>query len=191
MVTRHGNPPRTQKPWTTVHENSQKCPKSRNLTMPLESCIEGHGAWKSTRDPKTVDYSPRKRPEMPKITSFDDAARVVYRSHRPLKSTRTQKPWTLYHENGQKCPKSRYLTMPLESCIGGHGTSKSSRDPKTLDYSPRKRPEMPKITSFDDPARVMYRGSRGMEILLGPKNRGLQHTKTVRNARNHEFLRCR
>ena len=29
--------------------------------------------------PETVDYSPRKRPEMLEITSFDDAARVVYR----------------------------------------------------------------------------------------------------------------
>ena len=33
--------------------------------------------------------------------------------------------------------------MPLESCTSGHGASKFSRDPKTVDYSPRKRPEMP------------------------------------------------
>ena len=32
--------------------------------------------------------------------------------------------------------------MPLESCTGGHGASKSSWDPKSVDYSPRKRPEM-------------------------------------------------
>ena len=63
--------------------------------------------------------------------------------------------------------------MPLDSYIGGHGASKSSRDPKTVDYSPGKRPEMLEITSFDDAARVMYRGSRGIEILRGPKNRGL------------------
>ena len=63
--------------------------------------------------------------------------------------------------------------MPLESCTGGHGASKSSRDPKTVDYSPRKRPEMLEITSFDDAARVMYRGSRGIEILPGPEKRGL------------------
>ena len=63
--------------------------------------------------------------------------------------------------------------MPLESCTGGHGASKSSRDPKTVDYSPRKRPEMLEITSFDDAARVVYRGSRGIEILPGPENRGL------------------
>ena len=59
--------------------------------------------------------------------------------------------------------------MPLESCTGGHGASKSSRDPKTVDYSPRKRPEMREITSFDDAARVMYLGSPGIEILPGPK----------------------
>ena len=44
--------------------------------------------------------------------------------------------------------------------------------PKTVGYSPRKRPEMPEITSFDDAARFTYRGSRGIEILPGPKNRG-------------------
>ena len=102
--------------------------------MSLESCTVGQLASKSSRDPKTVDYSPRKRSELLEIMSFDDAAKVVY---------------------------------------GGHGASKSSRDPKTMDYSPRKRPEMREITSLDDAARVVYRGSRGIEILPGPKNRGL------------------
>ena len=77
--------------------------------------------------------------------------------------------------------------MPLDSYTGGHGASKSSRDPKTMDYSPRKWPEMLEIMSFDDAARVMYQGSRGIEILPGPKNRGLWPTKTDKNARNHEF----
>ena len=63
--------------------------------------------------------------------------------------------------------------MPLESCTGGHGASKSSGDLKTMDYSPRKRTEMREITSFDDAARLVYRGSRGIEILQGPENRGL------------------
>ena len=71
---------------------------------------------------------------MREITSFDDAARVMYRGSR---------------------------------------ASKSSRDPKNMDYSPRKRPEILEITSFDDAARVMYRGPRGIEILPGPENRGL------------------
>ena len=62
--------------------------------------------------------------------------------------------------------------MLLESCTGGHGASKSSRNPKTVDYSPRKRPEMPEIMSFDDAATVVYRGSQGIEILQGPENRG-------------------
>ena len=59
--------------------------------MPLESCIGGHGASKSSRDPKTVDYSPRKRPEMREITSFDDATSVVYRGHGASKSSRDPK----------------------------------------------------------------------------------------------------
>ena len=45
--------------------------------------------------------------------------------------------------------------------------------PKTVDYSPRKRPEMPEITSFDDVSIVVYLESWGVEILPGPKNRGL------------------
>ena len=102
--------------------------------MPLESCTGGHGASKSSRDLKNVDYSPQKRSEMLEIMSFDDA---------------------------------------LESCTEGHGASKSSRDPKTVDYSPGKRPEILEITSFDDAARVVYRGSRGIEILPGPEKRGL------------------
>ena len=77
--------------------------------------------------------------------------------------------------------------MPLESCTGGHGASKSSRDLKNMDYSPQKRSEMLEITSFDDAARVMYQGSRGIEILPGPENRGLYPTKTAKNARNHEL----
>ena len=71
---------------------------------------------------------------MPEITSFDDAARVMYL---------------------------------------GNGASKTSLDPKTVDYSPRKRLEMPEITSYDDAVKVVYRGSQGIEILLGPKNHGL------------------
>ena len=63
--------------------------------------------------------------------------------------------------------------MPLESCTGGHGASKSSRDPKNVDYGPQKRPEMLKIMSFDEAIRVMNRGSRGIEILPGTENRGL------------------
>ena len=55
----------------------------------------------------------------------------------------------------------------------GHGASKSSREPKTVDYSPRKWLEMLEITCFDDAARVMYRGSRGIEILPGLENPGL------------------
>ena len=75
--------------------------------MRLESCTGGHGASKSSRDPKTVDYSPRKRTEMPEITRFNDAARVVYRGSRGIEiHPGPQKPWIIAHENSQKCPKS-------------------------------------------------------------------------------------
>jgi hypothetical protein len=63
--------------------------------------------------------------------------------------------------------------MPLESCTGGHGASKSSGDLKTVDYSPRKWPEMLEITSFDDAARVVYRGVTGHENPRGTRKRGL------------------
>jgi hypothetical protein len=61
--------------------------------------------------------------------------------------------------------------MPLESCTVGQWASKPSRDTKIVDYGPRKQPEMPEITSFDDAAGVVYQGSQGIEILPGPKNR--------------------
>ena len=156
-----------------AHENGQKCAKSRVLTMSLETCTVGHEASKSSLDTKNVDYSPREWPEMREIMSFDDAARVEFRGHGALKSSRDPKSWTIAHENGHKCSKSRVLPMPLESCSRGLRASKSSRDPKTVDYSPRKRPEMLEITSFDYAARIVYRGSRGIEILPGPEKRGL------------------
>ena len=84
------------------------------MTMPQDSCTRGHGASKSSQDPKTVDYIPRKRPEKLEIMSFE-----------------------------------------------------------TVDYSLGKRPEILEIASYDDAAGIMYRGSRGIEILPGPKNRGL------------------
>ena len=59
--------------------------------------------------------------------------------------------------------------MPLESCTGGHGASKSSQDPKTMDYSPRKQPEMREITSFNNAARVVYRGHGASKSSLDPK----------------------
>ena len=53
----------------------------------------------------------------------------------------------------------------LESCTRGHKASKSSRDPKIVGYTPQKRPEVAEITNFADAPRVVYRGSRGIEIL--------------------------
>ena len=45
------------------------------------------GASKSSRDPKTVDYSPRKRPEKPEITSFDDALESCTAGHGASRSS--------------------------------------------------------------------------------------------------------
>ena len=59
--------------------------------MPLESCTVGHRVSKSARDPKIVDYSARKRPEMPKITSFDVALELCSGGHRASKSSRDPK----------------------------------------------------------------------------------------------------
>ena len=42
-----------------------------------------------------------------------------------------------------------------------------------MDYSPRKLPEMPEILSFDDAARVVYRGTQVIEIFPGPEIYGL------------------
>ena len=63
--------------------------------------------------------------------------------------------------------------MPLASCTGESRGIEILPGPETVDYGPRKRPEMLKITSFDDAATVIYRGSRGIEILPGPENYGL------------------
>ena len=75
--------------------------------MPLESCTGGHGASKSSVDPKTVDYRPRKRPEMHEITSFDNAARVVYRGHGTSKSSRDPKT---VDNSPRKWPEMREIT---------------------------------------------------------------------------------
>ena len=98
--------------------------------MPLESCTGGHGASKSSRDQKTVDYSPR---------------------------------------NGQKCSKSRVLTIPLESCTGGSRGIEILPGPETVDYSPRKWPQMLEIMSFYDAASVMYRGHGVSKSSRDPK----------------------
>ena len=40
---------------------------------------------------------------------------------------------------------------------------------KIAGYNPQKQPEMAEIPSFVDASKVVYRGSQGIEILLGPK----------------------
>ena len=71
--------------------------------------------------------------------------------------------------------------MPLESCTGGHGASKS------VDYSPQKRPEMLEITSFDDAARVVFQGSQGIEISRDPKTMDYSPRKRPEMLENTSF----
>ena len=49
-------------------------------SSPLESCVGGHRASKSSQD-----RNPRKWPEIFEITSFVDAARVVYQGSQGIK----------------------------------------------------------------------------------------------------------
>ena len=62
--------------------------------------------------------------------------------------------------------------MLLESYTGGHGDG-NPPGTRNLDYSLQKRSGMLEVTSFDEAARVVYRGSRGIEILPGHEKRGL------------------
>ena len=68
--------------------------------------------------------------------------------------------------------KSRVLSIPLQSCTGGHKASKAPLDTRIVGYNPRKWPEMFEIISFADIARVVYRGSQGFESRPGPEIMG-------------------
>ena len=56
-----------------------------------------------------------------------------------------------------------------------------------MGYNPRKQPEMDEIMSFADPARVVYRGSQGIEILPGLENHGYNPRKRQEMAENTSF----
>ena len=86
---------------------------------------------------------------------------------------RSQKQDAIVPENGQKWQNSRVLSTSKLPCTGGHGQLKSSVEPKTVRYSPWKRPEMTKFTSFADFQITVYRGSRAVEIVPGTKNSAL------------------
>ena len=75
--------------------------------MPLESCTGCHRASKSARDPKIVGNNPRKRQEMAEITSFVDAARVMYEGHRASRSARDPK---IVGNNPRKQPEMAEIT---------------------------------------------------------------------------------
>ena len=103
-------------------------------TSIAESPIHRH-VWGRPR-PKTVCYSPRKRSEMAKSTSFDDVPifhvpEVMSRWNR----LRSRKLCAIAHENGQKWPNRRVLTASQFSCTWGHEPLKSSPETKTVSYS--------------------------------------------------------
>ena len=79
------------------------------------------------------------------------------------------KPCAIAQENGQTWQNSRVLSTSELPCTGGHGALKSSPERKTMCYSPWKRPEMTKFTSFVDFQITVYRGSRAVEIVSRAK----------------------
>ena len=133
-------------------------PEITNFLRFRETRVTGSGPFKSTPHPKTVCYSPRKRPEMAEIASFLRFIKACYRVPERLNPPRTAKPCAIAHENGQKWPRSRvYFYNFMKVVLRGPGTFKSTSDPKTVCYSPRKRLEMALITSFYDIMKLMLR----------------------------------
>ena len=91
---------------------------------------------------------------MLEITSFDDAARVMYRGSRGIEILPGPKN---VDYSPRKRPEMREISSFDDAARvvyrGSRGIEILS-GPKNVDYSPRKRPEMREIRSFDDAARV-------------------------------------
>ena len=95
------------------------------------SCIGGHEPLKTSSELNTVCYSPQKRPEMTKLTSFDDVPISMYRGSRAVEIVPgAKKRCALAHENGRKLSNRRVLTMSQFSCTGGHEPLKMSPERK-------------------------------------------------------------
>ena len=123
----------------------------REITIFLDAAgVMYRGSWasKSYLGPKNMDYSPGKRSEIPEITSFQDAAGVLNRGSRGIEilpgpknmDYSPRKPSempeiTMFHDARNHELTQKTFTMPLKSSTGGHGASKSSWDPKNVDYS--------------------------------------------------------
>ena len=135
--------------------------KTPSFDVNPETVYRGLGDPKSSPEPYTVCYSPRKRPENAKTTSFDVALETVYGVTGSENHPWNPKQCAISHENGQKTRKRRFsrrpetmnrgsrvpkivsetmiFTSPPKPCTGGHGPRKSSPEPKTVCYRPRKR----------------------------------------------------
>ena len=148
-VSDHLNQRRTRKPCAIAHENDQKCLKSGDFHDFLKIVWWGFGPFKSTTDPKTVCYSPRKRLKMLRNHEF---FMIPWKScdgvPNHLNPRQSRKPCAISHENGQKCLISRDFHDFVKIVWRSFGPFKSTSDPKTLCYNPRKRPEMPEIRIF-------------------------------------------
>ena len=64
----------------------------------------------------------------------------------------------------------------------GSRAVKSSPEPKTVCYSPRKRPEMTKFMSFVDFQITMYQGSWAIEMVPGAKKTRYSPRKQIGRA---------
>ena len=135
------NLPWTPKPCAITYENGHKCPKSPQTT---KSCAIAHvngTKWHKSR-------------------VFYDFKKLVYGVPDCLNPSWTPKMCAIIHEKCQKWPKSRVFDGFMKVMLRGLEPFKSTQDPKTVCYSPRKRPEMAEIVSFSRFYETRVIGSR-------------------------------
>ena len=126
LVPNSLNPRRTPKLCGIAHENDKKCQKSRGFNDFVKIVWRGPEQFKSTSDPKTVCYS----------------------SWKTASNARNHEFSIISWKSSDGVPKSRVFHNFVKIEWRGSGPLKSTSDPKTVWYNPRKRPEMPEITSF-------------------------------------------
>jgi hypothetical protein len=99
--------------WYIAHENCQNMRKRRVFTTRSNRVLGIMGPSISARNPKTMCYSPQKRPKYAKTVSFD--GHPANRIPRVMKSgnpSETLKLCAIAHRNGQNMRKLRVSTTP-------------------------------------------------------------------------------